>query len=125
MSFALLPVESGDPEAIAKELDTIFANDTDSPTKGIVRFVPNTRLKSVLVISSRPEYLRKAEGWLRRIDLAGQANEKQVQVYHVHNRAASELAALLQKVYASQSGNRAAALIGTQPQQPATVFLNG
>ena len=122
MSFALLPVESGDPEAIAKELDTIFANDTDSPTKGIVRFVPNTRLKSVLVISSRPEYLRKAEGWLRRIDLAGQANEKQVQVYHVHNRAASELAALLQKVYASQSGNRAAALIGTQPQQPATVI---
>jgi general secretion pathway protein D len=122
MSFALLPVESADPEAIAKELDTVFANDTDSPTKGIVRFVPNTRLKSVLVISSRPEYLRKAEGWLRRIDLAGQATEKQVQVYHVQNRAASELAALLQKVYASQSGSRGGGAIATRPQQPASVL---
>lgn len=106
MSFALLPVESADAEPIAKELDMIFANDADSPTKGIVRFIPNTRLKSVLVISSRPEYLRKAEGWLRRIDLAGKATEAQVQVYHVQNRAASELATLLQKVYTSQSGNR-------------------
>lgn len=125
MSFALLPVESADAEAIAKELDTVFANDTDSPTKGIVRFVPNTRLKSVLVISSRPEYLRKAEGWLRRIDLAGQASEKQVQVYHVQNRAASELGVLLQKVYASQTGNRVATQLGTQPQQPASVLSSG
>lgn len=125
MSFALLPVESADPEVIAKELDTVFANDQDSPTKGIVRFVPNTRLKSVLVISSRPEYLRKAEDWLRRIDLAGQATEKQVQVYHVQNRAASELAVLLQKVYASQSGNRAGAAIATQPRQAASVLSSG
>ena len=125
MSFALLPVESADAEAIAKELDTIFANDQDSPTKGIVRFIPNTRLKSVLVISSRPEYLRKAEGWLRRIDLAGQATESQVQVYRVQNRAASELAVLLQKVYGSQSGNRAGAAIATQPQQAASVLSSG
>ena len=27
MSFAIHPIESGDPEAIAQELDTIFAND--------------------------------------------------------------------------------------------------
>jgi general secretion pathway protein D len=126
MSFALLPVESADPEAIAKELDTVFANDSDSPTKGIVRFVPNTRLKSVLVISSRPEYLRKAEGWLRRLDLAGQATEKQVQVYRVRNRPAGELATLLQKVYASQVNNRLGVELGTQPQQsPAVISSDG
>jgi general secretion pathway protein D len=122
MSFALLPVETGDPEAIAKELDTIFANDRDaSPTKGIVRFVPNTRLKSVLVISSRPEYLRKAEGWLRRIDLAAQATEKQVHVYHVRNRPAGELAALLQKVYGAQSRGGGVS-ISTQPREAASVL---
>src|SRR5262249_50401031 len=59
MSFGLFPVETGDPEAIAQDLDTIFANDRDGPAKGIVRFIPNRRLKSVLVISARPEYLRK------------------------------------------------------------------
>lgn len=99
MSFAIYPIETADPDAIAQELDTIFANDKDSPTKGIVRFVANRRLKSVMVITSRPEYLKKAETWLSRIDLASKATEKQVYVYHVQHRPAAELAQLLQKVY--------------------------
>ena len=99
MSFGLFPIETGDPEAIAQELDTVFANDHDSPSKGIVRFVPNRRLKSVLVITSRPEYLRKAETWLVRIDMATRATVKQVFVYQIRNRPAVELAQLLQKIY--------------------------
>jgi general secretion pathway protein D len=106
MSFALHPVETSDPEAIVQELDTVFANDKDSPTKGMVRFVPNKRLKSILVIASRPDYLEKAATWLRRIDMAGKATDKQVHVYHVQNRPAAELAQLLQRVYASQERGR-------------------
>jgi general secretion pathway protein D len=121
MSFALLPVESADPETMARELDTVFANDTDSPGKGIIRFVPNNRLKSVLVISSRPEYLRRAANWLQRIDLAGQATEKRVHVYHVQNRPAVELAALLRRVYSSQQSNRAVT-VATQPEETTTVL---
>jgi general secretion pathway protein D len=109
MSFALHPVEAGDPDAIAQELDTVFANDRDSPTKGIVRFVPNRRLKSVLIITSRPEYLRKAETWLSRLDMATRATVKQVFVYPIRNRPAIELAQLLQKVYGTQEQGRAAA----------------
>ncbi len=100
MSFGLFPIETSDPAAIAQELDTIFANDKDSPTKGIVRFVPNARLKAILVMTSRPEYLKKAETWINRIDLAGRATEKQAFVYHVQYRPAVEIAQLLQKLYA-------------------------
>ncbi len=107
MSFGIFPVDSADPEAIAQELDTVFANDRASPTKGIVRFVPNRRLKSVLVITSRPEYITAAEKWLKRLDLVGQESEKQVHVYHVQNRPAAELAVLLQKVYAPSAGRLA------------------
>ena len=99
MSFGIYPIETSDPEAIAQELDTIFANDKDSPSKGLVRFVPNRRLKSIMVITSRPEYLKKAETWLARVDLASKATDKQVNVYHVQHRPAGELAGLLQKVY--------------------------
>ena len=107
MSVAIHPIETSDPDAIAQELDTIFANDRESPTKGIVRFVPNKRLKSIIVISSRPEYLNKAAGWIKRIDLVGAAAEAQVHVYHVQNRPAAELAQILQKVYVSQGQARA------------------
>lgn len=122
MSFALHPVETSDPEAIAYELDTVFANDKDSPTKGIVRFVPNKRLKSILVISSRPEYLEKAAGWLRRIDMVGRATEKQVHVYHVQNRPAVELAQLLQRVYASHERGRSNVTASLAPRETAVTL---
>lgn len=115
MSFGIFPIETSDPEAIAQELDKIFANDHDSPTKGLVRFIPNSRLKAVLVITSRPEYLKKAETWIDRIDMAGRATEKQVFVYHVQFRPASEIAQLLRKIYGvSRDQNRT-----DSSQQPA------
>jgi general secretion pathway protein D len=113
MSFGLFPIETNDPDAIAQELDTVFANDQESPTKGLVRFVPNRRLKAILVISSRPEYLRKAETWVRRLDMVGRATEKQVHVYHIQNRPAVELAQLLQRIYGGQEQGRVAAISRT------------
>jgi general secretion pathway protein D len=104
MSFAIFPVESADPDAIAGELDIVFAND--GLGKGIVRFIPNRRLKSILVVTARPDYLHRAEQWLRKLDLVGRATEKQVHAYHVQNRPAVELAQLLQRVYAGQDQSR-------------------
>ena len=46
MSFGIFPIETSDVESIAKELDTIFANDSDSPSKGIARFVPEQAVES-------------------------------------------------------------------------------
>ncbi len=100
MSFAHVPIESADPEAIAQELDVIFANE--SSRTGVVRFIANRRLKSILVVSARMEHLRRAEQWIRKLDQVGRATEKQVHVYHVQNRNAGELAQLLTKVYAGQ-----------------------
>ena len=113
MSFGLFPIETNDPDAIAQELDTVFANDQESPTKGMVRFVPNRRLKAILVITSSPEYLKKAQTWVRRLDMVGRGTEKQVHVYHIQNRPAVELAQLLQRIYGSQEQGRVASLTRT------------
>jgi general secretion pathway protein D len=131
MSFGIFPLETGDAEAIAQELDKIFANDQSGGSKGIVRFIPNARLKSIVVISSRPEYLKKAETWIKRIDLANEATEQRAFVYHVQHRPAQELADLLKKVYSpggggarNQDANAAQGLVtgatseATEPTQP-------
>ena len=121
MSFGIFPLETSDTEAIAQELDKIFANDHDSPSKGIVRFIPNARLKSILVITSRPEYLKKAETWIKRIDMASEATEKRAFVYHVQYRPAQELAQLLHKVYSGQAdGARPGDGLSQQTQVSAT-----
>ncbi|MDX2156498.1 MAG: type II secretion system secretin GspD [Hyphomicrobiaceae bacterium] len=119
MSFAMFPVESADPEALAQELDTIFANERDRPDRAIVRFIPNRRLKSVLIVSARMEHLKRAEVWIRKLDMVGLATEKQVHVYHVQNRPAPELAQLLQRVYASQEQGRAPAQAAAAGPAPA------
>jgi general secretion pathway protein D len=109
MSFGIFPIETSDVEAIAKELDTIFANDSDSPSKGMARFVPNKRLKAILVITSRPEYLKKAEIWLQRIDLAAEATQRRAYVYQVQYRPVQELVTILQRLYPAQAQRRESA----------------
>jgi len=99
MSFAVFPVEGADPDVIAQELSTMFGNDVDSPIKGVVRFIPNKRLRAVLAISPRHEYLTRAAAWLKRVEGLAQANQRQLYSYQVRNRPAAELAQLLLRVY--------------------------
>lgn len=96
MSFALLPVKSADPKAIADELATVFASGTNQPLDGLVRFVPNERLNAVLVISSRASYLDEARKWVDRLDNPEASGGDQVFVYNVQNRSAAALAGVLQ-----------------------------
>jgi len=103
MSFALFPVDSADPNTVAQELDTLFANDTASPTRGLVRFVPNRRLRAVLAMSSRPEYLRRAAALVDGLRSVSRAGEREIFSYRVRNRPAGELAQLLLRIYGGGS----------------------
>jgi len=127
MSVALHPLSTSQPSEVANELDTIFKTK-DGPGKGLVRFVPNDRLNSILAISSRPNYLRRAEVWIRKLDRVAKTNEKQLFVYQIQNRSASELADVLQSVINSenaadeQSSTIASSL--APDVQPATISTN-
>ncbi|MEM7620859.1 MAG: type II secretion system secretin GspD [Pseudomonadota bacterium] len=105
MSFALVPVKTSAPEDIVQELNTIFANDTDGPTKNMLRFVPNSRLSSVLIISPQSKYIKKAQDWIKRLDAAGQSTSQQLFVYNIQNRSAEELAKVLQDIFSDKSSN--------------------
>jgi general secretion pathway protein D len=120
MSFALFPVDSSDPNAVAQELDTLFGNDAANPTKGVVRFVPNRRLRAVLAISSRPEHLRRAAAWVDRLQTVGRSMEREMFSYRVRNRSPTELAVLLQKVYGAEGPRTSAATTTTQVSRQAS-----
>ncbi len=99
MSVALYPLKTSKPEDVARELDAIFGvSEGGSKT---IQFLPNSRLRSVLAISARPEFLTKASGWIRKLDRLAETNEEQLFVYEIQNRPAKELAAVLQSVLGS------------------------
>lgn len=108
MSFALIPVEASNPEAIAAELESVFATDKDGPAKGVVRFIPNKRLNAVLAISPQEKYLRRATSWVKRLDKAAKGSEDQLYVYPIQNRPAAELAKVLQGVFEGEAEARVA-----------------
>jgi general secretion pathway protein D len=132
MSFALVPVRSSQPAAIVQDLEQIY-NTKSGPLRNIIRFIPNHRLKSVLIISSRAKYLKESTRWIEKLDALASSNEQSLHVYHVQNRTAAELATVLQSVLksdtssASSQGNAGGGQVAPklEMQQAATPDANG
>jgi general secretion pathway protein D len=117
MSVALHPLKASQPAAVAKELNTIFATD-DGPGNKLIRFIPNQRLNAVLVITSRPAYLSRANTWIEKLDRVASANDQQLFVYSIQNRPAKELAQVLQSVLKAQDGGSNSQSVSANPVAP-------
>jgi general secretion pathway protein D len=102
MSFAVVPVKTSQPEKMVDELKVVFASDKEGPLKGRVRFIANTRLGAILVVTSQPSYLPRAQNWIRRLDAKANGAERQLHVYQVQNRPVGELAGVLQSMFSNE-----------------------
>jgi general secretion pathway protein D len=105
MSVAIVPVVASQPDAMIENLRTIFGSDKEGPMSSMVRFIPNQRTKSILVISPQQTYLTRAERWIRSLDAKAQGPEKQLFTYSVRNRPAVELVEIIESMFSSSSRN--------------------
>jgi general secretion pathway protein D len=101
MSVAIVPVVASQPDAMVENLRAIFGSDREGPTSGMVRFIPNQRTKSILVVSPQQTYLTRAERWIRSLDAKAQGPEKQLFTYSVRNRPAGELVDIIESMFSS------------------------
>ncbi|WP_051294612.1 secretin N-terminal domain-containing protein [Gemmobacter nectariphilus] len=107
-SVALVQLRSADPEAIISDLTRIFSAEEGGMLDGVVEFIPNPRLGSVLVISSRSAYIDKAQRWIRDLDRAAAGASAYMSTYQLQNRSASEVAPILNELLkGSSSGDMA------------------
>lgn len=102
MSFAVVPVKTAQPEKMIDELKAIFSTDKEGPLKGRVRFIANTRLGAILVVTSQAGYLQRAQSWIKRLDARANGTERQLHVYQVQNRPVVELATVLQSMFSNE-----------------------
>jgi len=77
MSFAMVPVRSSDPDLLAEDLKNVFGSEREGPMGGMIRFIGNKRLASILVISSQPQYIARARAWIEKLDARAEHSEKQ------------------------------------------------
>jgi general secretion pathway protein D len=126
MSFAVVPVKSGQPEKLADELKAVFASSKEGPLKGRVNFIPNVRLGAILVVTSQPGYLPRAEAWIKRLDARASGTDPRLHVYAVQNRPARELARILQRMFADEVKSNAETGNDVSPRsKPATIAGQG
>lgn len=103
-SLALVQLNAADPEAIVDELKRIFENEEGGMLDGVIEFVPNKRLSSVLVITSRSDYLGKAQHWIHQLDKTASNAAVYLATYPLNNRSAAEVAPILDELLSTGSG---------------------
>ncbi|CAN2533652.1 Type+3+secretion+system+secretin [Methylocapsa aurea] len=104
MSFAVVPVTSADPDALAEDLRKVFGSEREGPMNGMIQFVGNKHLSAILAITPQPGYLARARAWIERLDARAQGVQKQFFSYRVQNRPAKELVQVVGSMFGRDAG---------------------
>ncbi len=102
-SVAIVRLDAAEPEAVSQELETIFDTSAGGQLEGVVEFLPNPRLKSILVISKRSSYISEAESWIRQLDRTAGSARRFAKSYALQNRSAKTLAPILAELLGAQT----------------------
>ncbi len=67
-SVGIFPVRNSSPEPVISEIEKIMDSGEGGLSQSVIKFQPIGRLNSILVVSQKPEYLRRAGVWIARLD---------------------------------------------------------
>src|SRR3979409_1034320 len=67
-SVGIFPVRNNSPEPLITELEKIMDSGEGGLSQSVVKFQAIGRLNSILVVSQKPEYLKRAGTWIARLD---------------------------------------------------------
>lgn len=99
MSVGIFPLQQTEVGKIIPQLEEVFGTGADTPLAGLFRFLPLEGINSVLVITSRADYLERAEDFLDKLDIGIGEVGQRLYVYEVKNVKAADLADTLGSVF--------------------------
>jgi general secretion pathway protein D len=103
-SVGIFPISSGSPPPIISELEKIVDSGENGLSHNMIKFEPVTRLNAILVVSKKPELLRTAATWIKRLDHADTARTS-VHVYRVKYGEARQIARVLTDMFIGSSSS--------------------
>lgn len=99
-SVAIVPLHSADPDAVVTELTAIFEAEEGGLLEDVIEFIPNPRLGSILIVSSKASYVDRAQRWIRELDQTASGSSVYLATYELQNRSAAEVAPILNSLVA-------------------------
>jgi general secretion pathway protein D len=67
-SVGIFPVRNSSPEPLISEIEKIMDSGEGGLSQNVIKFQSIGRLNSILVVSQKPEYLKRAGTWIARLD---------------------------------------------------------
>lgn len=101
-SVGVFPVRNSTPEPIISEIEKIMDSGEGGLSQSVIKFQPIGRLNSILVVSQKPEYLRRAQTWIARLDRSD-TDGVNLKSYPLRYGNSKAVVALLNEILFSQS----------------------
>jgi len=102
-SVGIYPIRNTTPEPVMTELEKIVDSGEGGLNQSMVKLQPIARMNAILVVSKRPELLRRMETWIHRLDNSETASTG-VKVYRVRYGDARQIARLLNDIFLGGGG---------------------
>lgn len=125
MSVGVFGLRNVDVAKIMPELDKIFGEKAETPLGGMFRFIPMETTNSLIVITPQPDYLKRVQEWLYRLDVGVGENGTQLYVYNVKNSKAADLSDHLNAIFTGRSSGAKSTTGNTAPGLRATNIGGG
>ena len=97
-SVGIFPVHNSTPEPLVTELEKILDSGEEGLSQHLVKLQTISRENAILVVARKPELLRAAEKWIRRLDNSAVASTG-VKVYKVRYGDCRQIAKLLSDLF--------------------------
>jgi general secretion pathway protein D len=105
-SVGIFPVQFSSPEPIIAELEKILDAGDGGLSQGNIKFQIMARMNGILVVTKKPDLLRAAETWIKRLDTSD-TNRTGVHVYRVNYGEAKQVAKVLNDIFVGGSSSGA------------------
>jgi general secretion pathway protein D len=102
-SVGIFPVHNSSPEPVINEIQKIMDAGESGLTQNVVKFQPIGRLNAILVVSQKPEYLKRAGTWIARLDKSDTEGVN-LKSYPLRYGNSKQVAALLNDMLTGQRG---------------------
>jgi general secretion pathway protein D len=102
-SVGIFQVRNSSPEPVITEIEKIMDSGEGGLSQNTIKFQPIGRLNSILVVSQKPEYLKRAQVWIARLDRSD-TDGVNLKAYPLRYGNAKVVVALLNDILLGQNG---------------------
>ncbi len=114
-SVGIFPVHNSSPEPVISEIEKIMDSGEGGLSQNVVKFQPMSRLNAILVVSQKPEYLKRAQTWIARLDKSDTEGVN-LKAYPLRYGNAKSVTALLNEMLIGRSAASETSLDGASSQ---------